>query len=530
MAQTILAGFSTETDSGLALAGTTKTVSLGLATEAESGLAAVALLGLFVVVGLATEADSALAAAVKKTTTVGLVTEADSALAGVAARVYSAGLATEADSALAATSSKTAGALFLQNWAEPVAMETAWLTDVVQSTARLAEERRNLIDSPRRSLTIRWDGLTQDESTRLLFRLVRMGNQRLYIPLYQDVALTTASSSGTTINVVPTYRRFHVGRAIALCELDGNGRATNVQTAIVSAIGGSTLTISAAITGSYPTGSVVLPLILTEKMLEADLTALTDQVAELRGTFFEVHPSLPATAEWGTLTGFSQDSSARAFVFDAGPEWANQVRVRMARAGELLKMGRSDSVYTTGPRAVLGLDFTVTCEDRAAFWRVLQFFDAHRGRAIPFWVACPLTLWNPTATNVAYLQVTAVGDVDDYPSFVQSIAGGSPYLIIEKTDGTFLTRPVVGVTVSGSDYRLAVSPNLPALSLTEISRATLAFFCRFASDALRETWLTNTVAQLEFSAVELLRYESVGDGAADGFFSGGVDQLCALGV
>ena len=84
---------------------------------------------------------------------------------------------------------------FPHNWATEVAMATVWTTQVDVSENRLAETRRNLVDAPRRTITVRWSGLRQSIATRLLFEIMRSADSQRRIPLYQDVSVTTASSS-----------------------------------------------------------------------------------------------------------------------------------------------------------------------------------------------------------------------------------------------------------------------------------------------------------------------------------------------
>jgi len=412
---------------------------------------------------------------------------------------------------------------FPHNWATEVAMATVWTTQVDVSENRLAETRRNLVDAPRRTITVRWSGLRQSIATRLLFEIMRSADSQRRIPLYQDVSVTTASSSSTTINCPTTYRRFYAGRLVLITESDG----TNPQFDTIDSLTASAITLTTGLSGSYAAGALVFPVLVTEVLLDAQLGAITDQVAEVTADYVEAELTMQAAGSWSGLSGYGfQQIGSFAYLLGVAPEWRNGIAFRMQRSGSSNVYARTQSVSTRGPRALLSMDLSFTFGSRAAFWTFLQFFDAHRGRALPFWVESPLTLWEPSAVTTTYLDVTSVGDLTDYTNFVESIEGGSPFLLIEKTDGTKVLAQITGTTEPGGGvFRLAAT--LPSMTLSEILRASLAFFVRFETDTLVERWRSAGVVEVAVSVVELLRWENeTATAGNDGFFSGGVGQLC----
>lgn len=409
------------------------------------------------------------------------------------------------------------------NWVTGLEMLTTWTTQVDVAEARQAETRRNLVDSPRRTLRARWSGLNRAAATRMVLELQRAAAGARRIPLYQDVAVTTATSSSTTINCPTATRRFYVGGLVCIVLADGTG----VEFATIDSFTSSAITLTGALTGSFPAGSLAFPAITTEVATEARLSVLTDHLAEVDVTFVEADTTMQAAGSWSALAsyGFTQVSSF-AYLLDVEPEWAGGVNMRLRRPGGANIYGRAQRVTTTGPRALWSIDLQFTFENRAQFFAFLQFFDAHRGRSLPFWVECPLSLWEPVAVTTTYLEVAQVGDASDYPAFVESDGSGSPNLLIVKTDGSRVIVPITDTTEPGGGvFRLAAS--LPSMTLSEIARASLAFFVRFESDTMTETWQTSEVAEVVTSVVELLRWESESSAAGnDGFFSGGVDLLC----
>ena len=412
---------------------------------------------------------------------------------------------------------------FPHNWITGLIMTTYWSTQINTSQDRLAETRRILLGAPRRRLEVHWSGMDQATGANLMFELMRSGFESRRIPIYQDVAVTTASSSGTTINCPTTYRRFYDDQLVLITDPEG----TTFEFATISSFTASAITTSGALSNSYAAGSVVFPVMTSEIALEAGFLGVTDHVGELLAGFIEDEPSLPASADYSDLAGLGfQQINSFAYLLDIEPNWRSSVQMAMRRVGGTVAFPRRTMPNPRGPRGLLGMRLNFGFSTRAEFFSFLQFFDAHRGRAHPFWVACPLTLWEPSAVSTAYLDVTQVGDLTDYTNFVQSISGGSPFLYIKKVDGTKVLAQITGTTAPGGGvFRLAAT--LPSMNLADISRVSLAFLVRFDSDALEESWFTNEVVEVSVPVVELLRWEDeTATAGNDGFFSGGVAELC----
>lgn len=426
--------------------------------------------------------------------------------------------------------------LFVHNWSDQVVMETSWLTDVVRSVERLAEERRNLVDSPTRRISVRWTAINRAEAARLMFLLVRAGNQRLRIPIYQDAVLTTGASSGISIPCATAFRRFHAGQLVVIFERS-SGRPTNVQWRTIAAggVADDALTLTTSLTGSFPAGAVVAPALTVEVLTVGALRAITDGVCELAAAFTEVRPSLPESAAWAEISSdFDLDVDGFAYVMDVPLDWGEGVQIGMERPADEHSLTRDSVVVARGPRALLRFDLTFVPRSREEYWRLLRFFDAHRGQAITWWLPGPVTMWSPVAIASGSLDVQAVGDLDDYSSFVHSVDHGSPYLMLELADGTRTMAAVASTSdLGGGVYRMTLdgAHSFAGVALADVRRATLAFLVRFSVDTVRETWLSVRACQVAASAVEVLRWESEDEDAADGFFDGSGDPpLCDLQV
>lgn len=410
---------------------------------------------------------------------------------------------------------------FLHNWAAPVQMVTTWTTQVDESKDRLAETRRSLVDRPTRVITVRWSGLTQELSTRLRFELMRIGNESRRIPIYQDVSVTTGSSTGTTINVPTTDKRFAAGQVVLIATAD----ASTWELATISSLTASALTVGTLGT-TYPTGSYVFPTILAKILTDAQLRVLTDQVAELELDFIEEYPQVPASGTYANLGSYGYTQiEFFAYLLEAPLNWRDGVTYRMLRSHQSQTYARTQTTVVRGPRPVIALDLVYLFSTRAEFFAFLQFFDAHRGRGAPFWVESPMSLFTAGAVSTTYIDLNKFGFAADYSNFIQSASGGSPRLLIVKSDGTKILAQVTAVTDTGSYYRLACT--LPSMTLGDIARISLAYFVRFETDSLTERWQATAGVEVTVSVVELLRWEDETSTADnDGYFSGGIEQLC----
>jgi hypothetical protein len=382
--------------------------------------------------------------------------------------------------------------LFLHNWVASVRVSTEWKTTPEVSPTNEVEERQSLVGKPRRTVTVKWTAMTQEEANKLSFTLQRMGHQRLRLPLYPDVSETTATSSLTTINCPTTDRRYYVGQRVVIHDLDTDGRPTNVQWGVIQAVAAGAITLTGALTGSYPAGSVVYPVLDVEIVLAGEATPRTAHTMDLEVAFEEVaETSLPASDDYTGIAGDFDTQEAvyenDRYVLEIGPNWAKQLRLGMARAGSAHELGRGVAVVPRGVRPKSLFSWTCDRTTRAEHALLLRFFDAHRGRAIPFLLVNPLVIWQVVTVATTRIDVQPFGDVTDPNTF-------NYYVAIKMRDGTLHIRQNYGASLVGGNHRIELNPVLPAMSASEIEWVTSAHLVRFQSDSLDEEWLNNEVA------------------------------------
>lgn len=385
---------------------------------------------------------------------------------------------------------------FLHNWADAVVLESTWRTSISVADEVLAEERAGQADRPFRSLSFRWNSKTRDEANRMLVALALATSIGASIPLYCDAAVTTASSSGTTINVATANRRFSVGKTLVIFALVG-GRPSAPLVRTISAVGASTITISATLGATYAAGSVVVPLLVTQPNLSTSMTFLANDVAEVRFTAIEpIKSALPALDTPGDdPAGFSLYGDHP--VFDLEPDWSPGVNVSLVREADVFALGRGQVFELRGDAPRWRFETSLLFSSRADAFEFLTFFDSRGGSIAPFWLAAPMALWTLEDLDTGFVDVTTAALASEADDFFSHVA-------LVMNDGTVYVRPISGITQNSGEWRISVSDSFPALDAEDVRRVCPAWKVRFESDTVREEWVTSEVCRIGFAAVSLI--------------------------
>lgn len=160
---------------------------------------------------------------------------------------------------------------FEPNWTASVGETLEWLTDVLQSPTG-SEQRRSMRYFPRKTLnfTIATEG---EERSLLDNLLMTYSAQEWYLPIWYDVSITTAVSSGTSIPVVPSS-----GIAVGTIIFIMGSTVYDYQIAEVTAVGASTITLADAPGTIIPSGSRIFPMTIGRLVEQPAITAMSDGV------------------------------------------------------------------------------------------------------------------------------------------------------------------------------------------------------------------------------------------------------------
>lgn len=389
---------------------------------------------------------------------------------------------------------------FFHDWSVNSQIETSWETDVVQAGSTLAECRRQILNSPIRTVEVSILPFDEARTIRALMALIRMASDHLSIPLYSDVAAVTSDSNGTTLSIVTAFKRFYAGRNVVVLPWDG-GEFGDPQVQTINAVNANDLDLTAALTGTVPAGSLVFPLISAHMLSEPSLTLTTDRVGRLNFSALERvedGTTLPEAHDTTVVAGFQTGLSGLP-IFDLHANWREDVVISYARGGDTIRFGRASLRQPTAARGRWSQRFTLTFTEREDFWDLLQFFDSRRGRLLPFWVPSQMPFWDLTAINsVTELDVTENFDLADFSEGVSHVA-------LVMNDGTIYVRAADSIASLGTGQaRITLATALPALSLADVDYLGLAVLSRFDSDALTEVWLNDEVCEVPISLVEVL--------------------------
>lgn len=388
--------------------------------------------------------------------------------------------------------------LFLADWRVQVQMETAFQTSVSASATTIAEERRQLIDRPERTLTLTFLELTKDSANRLWMNIIRYANERLPLPLYQDQMTTTASSTATVINVVPLLRRVFSGARVVIFDLGTDGQPDQIEYATILTVNPTTIGLSTTLVNTYAAGAFVFPVMDIEVDLDSSAGVLpTDQMFEVSLTVSEKlgSSSLDVLVD-GNPSGFPTYLGHP--VLNINPDWKSSITPSVVGGGKSYGQGRGLVVKPQGDRPRLSYDMSILTLNRSDSWDVLNFFESRAGRRRPWWFTSPHTLFEIFAINTAYVDVEVSGNIEDVQDFV-------PFVAIVEKDGTVTIRGVASVTLVSGKWRLTFDTTITAPALADIERVTSAHLVRQRKDFFKESWITDEHCEFRVESMDLLQ-------------------------
>lgn len=393
-----------------------------------------------------------------------------------------------------------------QDWGVSVRVETAWRTVVTDADSTAGEERVQLWTRPARTVHVRWVGIDRAEAQRLVFAILRSGHEQTRVPIACDQAVTTASSSSVTINCPTADRRFSAGYYCLIHDVSG-GRAINPQVRYVTAVGGSSLTVTPALTGSYAAGAIVYPLILAEVELEREVEFPSSQVCVIEAAFREVIgvEALPALTNGLTSLGAFPTATVESATYnlmDEDHDWAAQFVAGHIRPGEDYERGRGRQVYKRGARPLWRWGAQFLFDTRTLAWDFLELLDNLRGRTGALWWPWPANVWSAQGYATTYVEISASGNLDDMEDLVSHVA-------IKFTSGTWAVRRISTVVLTGGVWRITPTENWPAGSLSDVSKVCPCALVRMESDAAEEEWLTDQVMRIGLSVREIMSEAAV---------------------
>ncbi|MFG0319868.1 MAG: hypothetical protein ACF8XB_21530 [Planctomycetota bacterium JB042] len=392
--------------------------------------------------------------------------------------------------------------LLLNNWAEVgVVCRSSYLTDVSPGVDGDSEERQGLRSRPAREVSFRTTAMTQEAGAKAHLNLARMTAHRTPGPLLCDITRVSVASSGTTVTCPTSHRRFFVGGRVAVAEVR-DGEPFNIQYGTIETVNPGSLVLSDALSGSYPKGSIVVPLIDSEISLTGGFRARTDR----RGFEAQITLEEPAGAHALPPThGLSPDATGQTYrglpVVRPEPNWVRPVGASIVRDGSRVDLGRASIVFPRGSRPKFAYSYSAEM-DREEWWNLLQLWDSRRASAYPFFLISPLTLFVPVEVATDRVDVPATGNLEDLQDFLE-------FVVLETDENEPIIREVESFTDQGDRYRIVFDEPIPPLSVPDIKRLTSAHHSRFVQDTLEESWITDNRVRVDLDTIEVVGRDPV---------------------
>ena len=363
------------------------------------------------------------------------------------------------------------------DWSAGFEIRRAFLTDVTRSRSN-RERRRALRDVPR--LSIAYPAIVQDDDLQSAKHYLRARqNKPTAVPDYSRyVATTGASSAGTatlTVAAPPVWAA--AGQLAVLC----SGSVTELVE--IESVSAPTITLVENLANTWPTGSILRPVVFG--LLDARLRA---QRLHRGAHGIDVRIASYPGGEPPEDEGTAGDIFNGYEVFTAEQDFASQPTLDHIWPVEQVDFGIGRTAqFRPIDRQELMVEAQFSGLTPATALAIEQVFLRAKGSRGAFYrPSCEKDMTLAANTSaVAYFDAVGTDLASDFGSI--DYAANPTAIEIVETDGTRTRKLITGITVNGSNSRVAFSG---ALSLTVATTARISWMplVRFASDEMATIW------------------------------------------
>jgi hypothetical protein len=390
--------------------------------------------------------------------------------------------------------------LLRANWSGVVQVEPNSQTDVTASRETGAEDRRQLVERPSRTLNVTLTGMSQEESLQLWMNLLRTAGDRTWLPLFTDQGVTDATSSGQFINLDTALKRFYPGARVVIFDVV-DGLPDQIEYRTIVAVTATQIDLGAVpadqLQNTYAAGAYVFPLL--------DIEVDIDASKGIHQTDYHFEVSFEATEVVGqSALPYLEDGLPSGFptylgypILTISPHWGAALSSSARHHGDAYELGVGMVVEPRGSRPTVDHSLSLRALSRESAWPLLRFIESRAGRLRPWWLVNPASLFTAEAITTTHVDVTAIGNLEDMEDFLASV-------VIEVTGSNPIVRDVSGVTQVGDLWRIAFATTITAPSLGDIVRVTSAHLVRNSKDAHREVWTSDGIIDVSLEAEDLI--------------------------
>lgn len=357
------------------------------------------------------------------------------------------------------------------------------------------EDRWALRENPRYSLEHR-SHLYRGEIDRYLADLAEGQHFPFHVPIpWRRVFLSaSAAPTGTTLSVTEVPWWLVAGSRLVV---SGGGVVEGVE---VLSISGTTLTLTAALSGGFAAGSAVFLAVSARAQDDVDFRAETDSI--WRGTVvWEQDPGADPRPVWPA----APDTYEGHEIFLRRPNWKEQPRISIQQFREMVDASRG-TVAVSAPTGESRLESRLIYTGFGAETSddLISFFLRMKGKRGAFW----MPTWQRDLTPLG--GSGSVLDIQGSDAFY-AFSGSRVFnaVAVRHPDGTYQVNRVTGVsqTNSGADTRFTMSEAWDA-AVSADSAVSWCPLWRFATDRLEVERVTGTITEIQFSVVSLIQESS----------------------
>lgn len=357
---------------------------------------------------------------------------------------------------------------FMPNWSGGVTERIQFMTEILASETD-AEQRRSPRRFARRSFEASF--LRQGAyRSRLDNFFLGSGSNEVLLPLWHE-QYRLQGNLGTTLAFPESTLVMREFRGGDLAVLIRNPSDAEILTIASHDLNTDTITFTAAPTGQWGAGDVIMPLRVAKIMDAVRFENQTDNVTTAQARFELDEPLLWPDPSWAYCSP----------LFRFKPNRATALSIDFNR---LLYPFDSETgpvdVTDYGQRARVGTRLSLALRGRPDVYRFRQFINKARGRAVRFWMPDWMQDIIP-AVDIAgpYIDAVPAGFVD----YIRTQQDARLMIGVEFLDGRpTLYREITNVVeVSGAE-RFAVDPALPPIEKSEVARIMFVLPSRFDQD------------------------------------------------
>lgn len=395
---------------------------------------------------------------------------------------------------------------YRHNWQFPVVERLAFSTFVLKHQDG-SEQRRQIRLYPRRQLQYRCTVQDIDNERALALSKMRYAqNSIVLVPVWSDVSrLSTSITMGaTSISLDTVGYDYDVGGYVFLRTPAGVFQAYQI-----SAVTGTSITLTESTTQAFPVGTIVSPARLARAEFEFASRRPVSTVRDITAVF-DIDPQSYSSNRFSTGT-FQQYLSLDIFPLT---HQGDDVQVSSPFGGRRVDFETGiysiDSTFQSLPEESFQLRFIL--EGRQALAEYLRFVNNHSGRRVPFWYPTWDRDFSLISASVASSTITykenGFASLGDFNGGRVDLAFLVRQDITTFNRGDVVLKRVTAAVNNGDGTETMTFSDLTFFVDADFTDAKIkiAFlrYARFDADVFELAWQNNHVATTNVSMRELV--------------------------